>query len=404
MAFGGEGIARPDGMVHFIPFTLPQEIVDVEQIKVKQRFIRAKALHIIQESPHRTTPSCPHFTMCGGCMLQHATYAYQLDIKRQYIHDALLRIGNLSIDVPPVVPAKAQYSYRHHITASIHYHHVWSLCFTDLDKHLFSLQTCLLFEKKEETWINKAQKILASCSPLLPLQGRLRILKSNAGYYGALSLQKHPSAKEHTAIRDALLPLFNELWIEEMTPMPPTLPLSYGAFSCIYSPFAFLQNYPEQSTVMYASLPVLFQDNHTILDLYCGIGISSLFLAKAGKTVTGLEIHPHSLYCAQENARKNQLSISFICSSAEADTTQLLSQHRPDGVLVNPPKDGLSTVVVDALLASPSLKTLVYISCHPATLGRDIRRLQGFTIDYVQGYDMFPQTTHVETIVRLRRN
>ncbi|MBM3198640.1 MAG: class I SAM-dependent RNA methyltransferase [Chlamydiae bacterium] len=406
VAFGGEGVGRQDRLVHFIPFTLPGEEVEIEIQQKKKQFIRARLLKVLKEHPQRVPPPCPYFFTCGGCQLQHASYAYQLEIKRSFLQDAFLRIGKIPLSIPPVIPSTRIFDYRQHITLQLLLvDDRWQLCFSSLDHQPLAIQTCLLFLELKDPFLANLQQALSSLSPILSFQGRLRILKGEQGYIGAFVPSLPFSPEEEHSLYQSLSPFFVDIFFyQSHQPLQPRLTLSYQGLHIHYSPFAFLQNHQEQSSAIYNSLPDLFQGCHTLLDLYCGVGISSLILAQKGHLVVGVEINQDSLSCARDNAGHNGYSIEFHLASAEASTKDLLQKVNPDGILVNPPKEGLSPLVRESLLA-PSVQTMVYISCHPATLARDCHffTTQGWVIDYVQGYDMFPQTTHLETVVKLVR-
>ena len=170
-----------------------------------------------------------------------------------------------------------------------------------------------------------------------------------------------------------------------------------------FSPLGFVQNHPEQSENLYQAIAdALPTTTKKILDLYCGIGLTSLLFARAGKEVTGVESRPETIALAQENPARNKLPIQFLEGKAEILGAQLLKKEHPDLVLCNPPRTGLDPALVQALLEEkPS--HLLYVSCMPATLARDLQKLTagGYHIDKIQGFDMFPQTTHVETLVKL---
>ena len=164
-----------------------------------------------------------------------------------------------------------------------------------------------------------------------------------------------------------------------------------------------MQNHPEQSENLYQAIAdALPHTAKKILDLYCGIGLTSLLFARNGKKVIGVESHPETIALAQENATRNKLSIQFLEGKAETLGAQLLKKEHPDLVLCNPPRTGLDPALVQALVEEKP-PHLLYVSCMPGTLARDLQKLTagGYHIERVQGFDMFPQTTHVETLVQL---
>ena len=410
VAFGGEGVSRLDGLVLFTPFTLPTEDVEVMIYEKKKRFGRAHLLFISQESPNRITPPCPYFTKCGGCQLQHASYAYQLSLKRQFLQDSFDRIGKIKLLIPEVIGSSKEKTYRRHITCKLSFlEQKWQLCFSAIDHTLLPIQECLLLQEPEDAILSSLQKAFAQLPPSIPLHGRLKLMKTTDGYLGALFVEESLTEKNEQTLFLLLSSYFESFYIQTPYKTTKTGTLQHS-FICLgltiyYSPFSFLQNHPEQSERIYSLLANLFQENTTILDLYCGIGISSLILAKAGKHVLGIEINQESLALAKKNAACNDCLVEFICTSAENYFQEAPSLFQPDGLLINPPKSGLSQEV-QQILASLPIKTIVYISCYPPTLARDSAFLQtrGYSITFIQGYDMFPQTTHVETVVQFSKS
>ena len=408
IAFGGDGVAKINGLAVFIPFTLPAEQVNIEITQKKSRFARGRLTTIITSSPHRISPPCPYFGSCGGCQLQHSDYPYQLEIKRKFVEDSLNRIGKLYCFIPPVVPSTTSFGYRRHISLQLEFTHgSWRFGFASYTGTFLPIQYCLLFDSEENTLLSNLEKTLSSLPPNLP--GRLKILKSSSGYILAFSFS-HILSPEELSIFTVLadLPSINGVIVQtadkEYSWKQTTLDCCYEEMTFSYSPFSFIQNHAEQSKNIYNYTLSLLQDAKKVLDLYCGIGISTLLLAKQNSQVLGIEINPIAIHHAQENAIRNGFSKDlFICASADT-ASSYLSSFSPEAVLVNPPKIGLSSSVIQSLITS-SAKKIIYISCHPPTLARDcaLFAAQGFTLSNLQSFDMFPQTTHVETVVQLSR-
>ena len=410
VAFGGEGVARDSGLVVFIPFTLPGELVEASLEQKKKRFARASLLHIVKTSKERIDPLCPYFSVCGGCQLQHASYSEQLNIKRQFVEDSLCRIGKIETTVPPLIPSSSSFAYRRHISLQIRLVNAkWSLCFTKEDGSPLPIETCHLLHDEKDPILALLQDKLALFEESFPLEGRFKLLKVKEGYAAAFMLQKNLSSQDEKLLASSFTPFLQGLWIKTPQKMHETkaLPL---LFSCLnleffYSPFGFVQNHAEQSEKIYALAAALLKPRQKVLDLYCGLGISSLLLAKEGKKVIGIELSKESIALAKKNAKHNKIfPEEFVCSSAEDVVDKYIKSFSPDAILVNPPKTGLDGSIKDAFKDS-CIKQIVYISCHPPTLARDLALLKtlGFSIEMVQSFDCFPQTTHVETVVNLIR-
>jgi 23S rRNA (uracil1939-C5)-methyltransferase len=403
IAFGGEGVARQEGLAVFIPFTLPQEKVQATIIQKKSKFARASLEQILEKSPDRIEPLCPYFSRCGGCQLQHATYAKQLEIKRKFVSDSLARIGKISFPVPPVHPSCKPFSYRRHISLNLKpVEGSWRLCFTSFDLKPLAISQCVLFHKPLDSLLSQMQTIASG----IPFASRVKLFKAQEKYICAFFC-------EEPIPQELLSPLLSIDSIQGLIVQTPEKTLEWGdchlTFSCqgllfSYSPFSFVQNHPEQSEAIISLILELSQESQKVLDLYCGIGVSTLALAKKGKDVIGVEVNEHAILLAKQNAEQNNLpSALFFCEPAERCQKHIES-FQPDMVLVNPPKTGLDLKVLQEL-SSKHIEKIIYVSCHPATLARDAALLLKMHYDLVlvQSFDMFPQTTHVETVIMRKR-
>ncbi len=400
LAFGGNGVLKDNGFVVFVPFTAPQDVVTVNLTQKKKSHGFGTLVSIEKKSPHRIEPKCPHYGTCGGCQLQHINYGAQLEAKRNFIQDALKRIGRIDFAVPPVVPASLEWNYRKHIRLNLRIKGLgFQAGYIGCDGQEFvAVASCPLFA--EEPW----DVALETLFNLGIEQGSLRIFKTSTeklilAFSFSPALPKNREAFAKGALKDN---------IQGIVFQAPGQKESFGTvhdeitveeFRFRYSPYGFIQNHPEQSLNIYRTLREMINPSHKqVLDLYCGIGISSLLLKRE---VIGIESHPDSVKFAIENARLNQVSSAkFVEAKVESAK---IYQYRADTVLINPPRTGLlPSVIADLLNLKP--KELIYTSCMPSTLARDLKDLTPFyTIQEVKAFDMFPQTTHVETIVKLKR-
>jgi len=407
VAFGGDGVARWDGLVVFTPFTLPEETVEVEICQKKSNFARASLKEIITKNPKRIDPPCPYFTKCGGCQLQHANYPYQLELKKKFIEDSLRRIGKIEFPVGKIFPSTKPFGYRRHISLRIRTEkNTPSLGFASHTGSFLPINSCLIFNEPEDPILLLLKETLEKLS--LPLEGRVKIIKGEKGYVVTFVFEK-PISEQNEQLLGSLIFADSVTGIIVQTPKKET---TFGdvslSFVCndltfAYSPCSFIQNHQEQSTEIYNRILDLLKNARKILDLYCGIGISTLLLAKEGKEMIGVEINPSAVALAKQNALTNNLqNVTFSASSADSSASEYLESFMPDAILVNPPKTGLSLQVKESLCFK-TVEQIVYISCDPPTLSRDLAYLTeaGFIIKAIEGFDMFPQTTHVETVVYL---
>lgn len=413
IAFGGEGILRHEGLVIFVPFTAPGDCVDVEVHSKKKNFAHGKLLHLQKPSPSRTDPRCFYFGSCGGCQLQHMNYPAQIEAKRKFILDALQRIGKIEITDLAVYPTDEQWHYRRHIRLKLKREGTgFKAGYTGCDPSQFiNIAKCPIFIPSEETLLGTLEPLLANLSNEGIEEGSLRLIKADQGKF-ILAFSFFPQLPLNFKIAKNTLGN-NPNW-QGIIAQSPNEKIVFGDIACEteclglkarFSPFGFLQNHPEQSENLYrAILDALPQNCEKILDLYCGIGITSLLFAKQKKKVWGVESHPETLLLAKENAQKNNLSVHFIEGKAEIQGAQLLKTERPDAVLCNPPRTGVDPELLHILIAEKPA-CILYVSCMPSTLARDLQKLihAGYMIESIQGFDMFPQTTHVETLVALKK-
>jgi 23S rRNA (uracil1939-C5)-methyltransferase len=410
IAFGGAGVLRHEGMVVFVPFTAPGDVAQIDIIQKKKNFATGKLVHLQQASPHRVTPKCSYFGTCGGCQLQHLSYADQLEAKRLFIAESLKRIGHIDFPVPPVVPAKEQWAYRRHIKLNLRpkgdgfeMGYMNHNGFT-----LLPIDHCPIFHTPDDPVLKELHQFLVQLSSKGVEEGTVRIIKNGP----------------HTLLAFAFSPKFPSNRQEQITSLLKTHPTwgvvieseLYGNTDCLldidglkiaYAPYGFLQNHPEQSLNLYhAIVQAIPEGTKNVLDLFCGIGISSLMIGKKGVNVTGVEMHHASIALAQKNALQNQIkNVRFVEGDAEMMGEKFLETEEVDCVVVNPPRTGLMRPLIEDLINSKT-SDLIYVSCMPSTLSRDLKLLTqgGFLVTTIQSFDMFPQTTHVETLVKLTRS
>lgn len=333
IAFGGEGIARYEGVVIFVPFVALGEKVRVKIIKKMPRFWRAELIQVLKPSPNRVTPPCPYFFHCGGCQYQHITYAKQLKIKEEQVSQLLQRIGKISaFHFLPTIGSPQNYGYRNRIVVHADGRAIGFRSFDN--KTLIDIKRCEISSDE----VNQKLSALRSTSP-------------PAGHY-ALRESALPSTGFYQTNR-YLLDVFRER-VKEVLP-------KRGKF--------------------------LFEG-------YCGNGFFTTALAEHFQKIVAVESKAESLSQAPTIS-----NIEWQCDSVET----ALAQENPDVVLLDPPREGLSSDVVTLIQQKESIQDLVYISCNPATLARDLAKLSSrFTLRQVQLIDIFPQTSHIEIIAVLQ--
>lgn len=413
----GQGIIRQNNFVVFVPFTAPEDIILYRILLRKKNFAQGELLEILEPSPKRIQPFCRYYGTCGGCQLQHITYEAQLESKRQIVEDTLTRIGQfLNVEVKPVIPAMRSRAYRRHITLKIVAEdHTLNAGYVSIDnKSLIRVEHCPIFIPEEDSCIQQVQHLIKELSVKNFSNGKVIFFKTENNQlilnFQFEKLENYKNLEE--IVRNFLnsSPRFIGIMIQDKEKKhsfgttQEILHISEMQFAC--SPNVFTQNHPEQSLKIYQQiLEIIHLNCLKILDLYCGIGISSLMLAKGGHEVIGVEYNHESIEFAQENARLNHLKAKFIEGDVEKVLLNKLRNITADAIVINPPRIGVTTKVIDEILKRKPHQ-IVYISCMPSTLARDLKILcaKDYKLNLIQPYDMFPQTSHVETLVVLNRS
>ncbi len=419
IAFGGQGILRDNGYVVFIPFTAPGDEVQYEITLKKKTYAEGKALNILSPSNLRIEPSCSYFGSCGGCQFQHISYPAQLEIKRKFIEDALKRLAMADICVDPIVPSETIWGYRNYIRLGVRpCQNTLSAGYVGQHHNDFiKVKQCPIFIHDNDPLLSDLQKFLANI-PTDPVHeehlnlGSIRIFK-RGGHYLLVFYFTDPVPKAFTVLIKQFLKCHSS-W-KGVILNSPSETIHIGDTECAlhlfgltlqFSPFGFIQNHQEQSETIYRYLlGQIPEGTKHALDLYCGIGITSLLMAQKGIETTGIESHAETVGLAKQNAIDNGIhNVSYLCGKAEKLIAPLFQKNSYEVALLNPPRTGLDPAMVEHLLCA-SVPRLIYMSCMPPTLARDLRQLLagGYQIEAVKGFDMFPQTTHVETVITLTK-
>lgn len=427
----GEGVGSLDGYTIFVDGALPGEIVEANLIERHKNYGRAELLSIIKASPDRIQPICPVFGKCGGCQLMHLAYERQLDVKQQRVLDALQRIGKLKdVKVERCIPSPNQFGYRNKIQLPVRENSgSTQLGLYARNSHqLIEIDNCFIHCSTGEDIFQKIKHVIrhSQIAPFDPLTGlgelRHVLIKSAVNTNDALVVlvttgeatpQLKAIAKEimtscprvkgvihniNRANNNVILGRRYHLLegVEAITERLCGLTFKVSAAS-------FFQVNPPQAEQLYQKA-LEYADltgKETILDAYCGVGTLSLFFARHAKEVIGVECVAEAIKDAQENAKDNHIAnASFVCSSSEAFIEKL---SEIDVILLNPPRKGCEKSFLEGIKKLHPNK-VIYISCDPATLARDLCDLHsfGYKINAVQPFDMFPQTAHVETVVQLK--
>ncbi len=403
LSHAGEGIGRVAGRAVFVPFALPGETVRVEIVEEKKNFARAHLREIVSAAPERVTPPCPyHFsleaaaragTACGGCQLQHLAYAAQLEFKRRVVTEHFARIGGLAD--PPVRamrPSPAPFNYRNHVQLALTPE--GELGFRAANSHtVVPVRACHLLPPalaallpqirlEPETELDYVTlRLGADDDTLVVFETSAEAPEVELDLPVAAALLRPDGASFTIADRDYL----------GMAVRGRLFKVSAGSFFQVNTGLV-------ESMVAQVLEGLALRSGETVLDLYCGVGLFSAFMAPAAGRVIGVEAYAPAVSDAAENLDEFD-NVEIYAAPAEEVLPGL--DVGVQAAVLDPPRAGCAPEVLAALLRLRPAR-LVYVSCDPATLARDAQRLMagGYQLDWVQPLDLFPQTYHVECVAR----
>lgn len=410
----GEGVASVEGFTVFVDGALPGEEVEASIYEVRKNYARAKVCSFLHTSPHRTNPLCPVFGRCGGCQIMHLDYAQQLETKRQRVVDALQRIGKVQTDVRCCVPSPLPFAYRNKIQLPCHDSRLGLYAFGSHD--LVEIEKCYIHCPLGEKVFHEIKKVVKKSSPQAL---RYVLIKTAVQTNQVLVILVTGSECDMIGVAQEIKNAMPEVKgvVQNINPAQGNVILgktfrtlagdgyifdTICHMSFKVSPASFFQVNPGQAENLYRRAVEWCELNGTenVLDAYCGVGTLSLLLAQRAKKVYGVESVADAISDAKENARANGIKNAvFTCALAEEYIGQLSDI---EVAVLNPPRGGCNPSFL-AQLIKLAPKRVVYISCDPATLARDLAILAAgrFSVKKAEPFDMFPQTTHVETVVQL---
>ncbi len=423
----GDGVGRAEGMAVFVPYALVGETVRVIIVKVMKSFAYGKLMEVIKPSQYRIKAECEYFYKCGGCRFWNVEYNQELNFKRQHVQDCLERIGKIFVEVPESLGSADCRGYRNKgqfpVTAdgigiyAQHSHRV-----IDVDKCIIQgaenpevlvavrhwMSECDIEPYNEEKHSGCVRHIYTRCGDSgvmvcmvtktenIPHSERLvEILRERVtGLSGVI----HNYNERRTNV--VLGRRFRTLWGEDY------LIDSIGHCKFKLSPLSFYQVNNAQTKVLYDKVAEFadLSGSEVVWDMYCGIGTIGQYLAKDSKKIIGCEVVPQAIENAKENAKLNGIeNAEYYCGTAE-EVAPGLKGEKPDVVILDPPRKGCEEGLLKTV-AKTKAKKIVYVSCKPSTLARDLRILEdlGYKTKKIQPVDMFPRTHHVECCVQLCR-
>ena len=425
------GVAHPGGLTVFVPGALPGEEVEALIVKKEKRCAFAKVLRIVKESGERVPPACPYYAQCGACCGLHMTYQSTLQAKQDNVAQVMRRIGGIECPVRPVIGMENPDHYRNKTAMPVAMADGRACCgyFAPRSHRLVRVDDCLM-SRKESMILNRVVLDWMGDYAIPPYDeqtksGLIRHILTRVSQRGESMLCLCAASNEIPHTKELCERAFaqvqglvsvcltvnakgdNVILGNSYTVLRGQKRLSDRLCGLDFdlSPLSFFQINPVQTERLYA-LALEFaglQGREQVFDLYCGAGTISLMLARHCAHVTGIEIVPQAIADAKENARKNGIeNADFYAGAAEKILPEMIKEgQRADVIVLDPPRKGAEIQVLQAILTAAP-ERIVYVSCDPATLARDLKILSdGYRVCALQPVDMFCRTAHVETVALL---
>ena len=383
----GSGISKINNKIIFIDKTIPQDIVEVDNIKEYKNYSTGDLIKIITPSKDRVPAPCPYYKICGGCHLQNTNYEYELNYKKNKVINIFKKYANLDIN-PDIIPTKRT-KYRNKISLKVKDNKLGLL--SENTHNINSIDNCLLVSDK----INNLIKYLNTNINLYKVKEV--IIRENNNKIMLIIKGAIPQ-KDIELLQSIIDSLYiNDNHIYGLIKLEETL----SNYKYVISPNSFFQINKEQTINLYNQVKeYLGNNNNKILDLYCGSATIGIYVSNNAKNITGIEINPSSILDAKENIKLNNITNMNVLKGSVSKL--LKSNNNYDAVIVDPPRSGLDKTTKETLLKINSQK-IIYVSCNPMTLARDIKDLSiNYNLESIKLLDMFPNTYHVETVTLLK--
>jgi 23S rRNA (uracil1939-C5)-methyltransferase len=422
----GEGVGRVEGFAVFVPYTIPGDRGRVRIKEVKKNFARGELVDLLEEGPGRIEPVCPVYGYCGGCQLQHVDYKRQLELKTQLVKDAITRIGGFPADLVREIKGAAKiWNYRNRGQFPLAHNGSNQIGFFKAGSHqLVPIENCFLQHEKINQLLEVARSYLSRLkgNNLKHLVFKVSPETEKTMAVFVTQNENFPEGEEFALFLREQVPDLASI-VQNINPKPygpvlgrksrviwgeESLEDKMNDLEFSVSAESFTQVNPEQTKILYkeALEAAGLTGKETVIDAYCGIGTITLLLARQAKMVYGIEFIPEAIEDARENAEKNRIgNVDFVVGKVEEVLPRMAAKEiRTEVIVVDPPRKGCEPEVLQAM-AEMGPERIVYVSCNPATLARDLKLLagQGYEPKYVQPVDMFPQTHHVECVTLMSK-
>jgi len=387
VAFGGDGVARVDDFVLFVPGCVDADEVDVEVVDIKKNYGKGRVIDVVNPSPFRALPPCPYYGLCGGCSMQHISYPHQLELKKRQIEEALKRIAGIdSVPVGPVIPSPEPWGWRgkaeFHVAGKEGKQRKAGMMATK-SHQIVEIERCMIMEESINCKLKNFRAALRDNS--LGFLGERQIVWADQPGEPPVALftgkGKPPDIPRVVSEKRMTVP--------------------GGGF---FQANIFLAERLVEQVIAMASL----SGGETVVDLYGGSGLFSIFLGSRAGFLFSVESNAEASRCARMNLDRCGFTGAVCYNGDVGDILKdkfVVPKRNVDVAVLDPPREGCNPGVIEAL-ASCEPERVVYVSCNPATQARDIKILvhNGYLLESIQPFDMFPQTAHIEAAALLTNN
>jgi 23S rRNA (uracil1939-C5)-methyltransferase len=436
MGYEGEGVGKIENFTVFVQGALLGETVKVKIVKVAKNYAHGKLMDVLKSSSHRAEPVCSIYKRCGGCQMQHMSYEGQLEFKTQRVKEVIERIGKLEdVIVHPTLGMQEPYRYRNKVQLPVGKvdGEVRIGFYAPRSHDIIGMDTCHIQDEIADKVVKLTKEWIVKHN-IEPYDeekesGNIRHIMIRRGFKTGEVMVVIVTREERLPFADEFVKLMidnikglksviqninskktnvilgdknKKLWGEDV------ITDYIGKFRFNISPMSFFQVNPIQTEVLYSKALEYANLNgdETVFDAYCGTGTISLFLSQKAKKVYGVEIVPQAIEDAKKNAVQNGVdNVEFLVGESEKVIPELIDKGiKAEVVVVDPPRKGCEKSLLEAI-SKMAPKRIVYVSCDPATLARDLGILKelGYKTIEVQPVDNFPQTAHIENVARLER-
>jgi len=403
-------VARVDGKVAFIPHSVTGDKAQVEIIKEKKNYLTGRLTRLIEPSPWRVDPSCPYFGLCGGCQWQHIDYSIHGELKKEILKEVLIRLGG-SKEIPPIAVTSSHDPYAYRVRVQLKVKGNTIGYYQEKSNHIVEIDHCPISHPLVNEIILFLQKEMSSFPPLKeidinvsPEEGKgvliLHPLSFRQGFKNSLKafLRDHPMIRGLSIVRRGGSQLMGDPFLNISIPL--NRPRLGKMIRLRASAESFFQvNLKQNQTLIETVLNFSdVKENERVLDLYAGIGNLTLPLAIEAKEIFGIEENRMAIEDARFNAEENGISNCDFIPGRVEDILKRWNKGRPDLVVLDPPRTGCKAIADQIAGLKP--EKIVYVSCEPTHLSRDIRLFSknGYHLQKLGLIDMFPQTYHMEVV------